>query len=138
MRVHVSAVARRPAFLVAIIGTLMLLVGLGIGLAVGSGAGHSAQAAGMRGGLDIFPDGSLVACTPTLGCTSHPAGTCTFDGASGAATCNFELVSHSGGAIEQNGSAECFFIQPSGSYFTSFNSHIVYSPSGEVNLRCAR
>ena len=128
---------RKSAAVITAIGALMLVVGLGVGFVAG-GYTHVAQASGSGGGIDIFPDGSLTACTPTLGCTSHPAETCIPDGSTGAFVCTFQIDSHTGGAIQQDGVAECFFIQPDGSYFTSFNSHIVYAPSGQVMVRCAR
>jgi hypothetical protein len=128
---------RRSAFVITAIGALMLVIGLGIGFLAG-GYAHTAQASGSGGGLDIFPDGSLVACAPALGCASHPAGTCVPNGSTGAFVCTFQIDTHTGGAIQQDNVAECFFIQPSGSYFTSFNSHIVYAPSGQVMARCAR
>lgn len=126
---------RRTPVLITAASVTMLVVGLAIGLLLG-GAGRPAHAAGINGAIDIFPDGSLTACTPTLGCTSHPAGTCAEEGNSTAFACSFQLSPHDGGAIEQNGVAECFLIQPSGSYFTTFDSHVVYAPSGEVHVRC--
>ena len=128
---------RRTAVLISAIGALMLVIGLGAGFIAG-GYVNVAHASGAGGGLDIFPDGSLTACTASIGCTQHPAGTCIPDGSTGAYVCTFQIDAHAGGAITQSGVAECFFIQADGSYFTSFNSHIVYAPSGHVTLRCAR
>jgi hypothetical protein len=128
---------RKTAVLVTVIGVLMLAVGLTVGLEI-DGHTPQAHAAGSGGGIDMFPDGSLVACTSSIGCTQHPAGTCITDGTSNAVRCSFTLDSHSGGVIQADNVAECFFIQPDGSYFTSFDSHIVYAPSGQVNIRCAR
>ena len=119
---------------------LALVIGLSVGLIAG-GLLHPAPAAhaiGINGALDIYPDGSLVVCTPALGCPQQPepAGTCNFEGNGDAANCSFTLAPHDGGAIVQKDVSECFFIQPSGNYFTSFNSLVVYAPNGLVTVRC--
>ncbi|HEX6121678.1 MAG TPA: hypothetical protein VFY89_00885 [Ktedonobacterales bacterium] len=132
-------IGRRRSVAMAIgLSTVMLVAGLAIGFVAG-GAGRSAHAMGMNGGLVIEPDGSVVACTPILGCSNQPAGTCQLDGQSQTVACHFSLDRHAGGALQQDNAA-CYLHQATGpeggGYFITTNTHIVYAPSGEVTARC--
>ena len=125
---------RRPTRIavVAIFGAILALA------TVLGGVARTAEASGMHGGLVIYPDGSLSAFVPNVLVSQQPAGTCAADGASGAYTCTFTAAPHAGDAIVQHGVIECFLMTPSGGAFTSFNSMLVYAPSGQVMARCSR
>jgi hypothetical protein len=125
---------RRP---VQIAVGALVTVALALTVAFG-GVSRMAEASGMHGGIVIYPDGSLSAFDPGVITTQQPANTCTTDGASGARTCTFTADPHTGGAIVQKGVTECFLMLPSGGYFTSFNSFVEYSPSGQVMIRCTK
>jgi hypothetical protein len=114
----------------------MLIVGLVFGLVL-SGSLNSAHAAPSGGALDISPDGSLFAYGPQLPPSSQPAGTCQADGASNQVTCHFTIEGHSGGAVQIDNTMACYRIHPDGTYDTTFDSHVVYSPSGNVLAVCS-
>lgn len=132
-------IRRRLLMALSGVGIVMLVLGFAAGFVVGQGEHPApAHASGMNGGLVIYQDGSVVACTPVIGCSSQPAGTCTVAGDSETVQCHFAVAPHSGGALQQD-NAECFVysnVSPEGGYFTTFNSHIVYAPSGQVEARC--
>ena len=96
------------------------------------------ESSGMNGGLVVYPDGSLSAFVPNVLVSQQPAGTCVSEGASGSYTCTFTAAPHVGDAIVQHGVIECFLMTPACGTFSSFNSMLVYSPSGQVMARCSR
>lgn len=128
---------RRPTILLVLTGAVMLVMGLAGGYILGSGRG-TAHATPMQGFIDIYNGTDLFTCdTFAYGCSPTPvlSNACHTEGSSDWIACDFQVETHSGGAIHQENFLPCYNFTSQG-YQVATQSTIDYTPSGNVHIRC--